>query len=423
MTIDQGREADARGNVPGATTTGTAASIVATPEAAPGFAGTSPQPIDRVIASLVQDIYDIAGQRRGGAAIDRPLPGTWSRMDDGALRAAGIDPALLQDRKSGFDAAFYRDASGNVALIYAGTDEGRDWKHNFGQGLGFKDAQYDQAIALAREAKLAFGERLVLGGQSLGGGLASAASMVNEVPAVTFNAAGVHDRTIERYGVDARAAKREADTGLVRHYVVDNDILTHLQERAFPLNLAMPDAPGARIRLPDPDPLTTFEKLLPWKVWGHRVDNHYIEAVMAAMDMAGQRLPAGSERPAPRASGDAALDTANRLLGDSVRVLAPQRAQLGLQDDARFFNAAAGMAARAGSDGLGRIDHAVAGTDRASVFAVQGPLDDSRHGRSRVDLERVAATPVEASTALLRRQDGLETDTPQPESQRRALTA
>ncbi len=423
MTINQDREQDTRGGVQGGMMDNATTMASTTPGATPGLGGATPQPIDRVIALLVQDTYDIAGQRRGAAAIDRPLPGTWSRMDDDALRAAGIDPALLQDRKSGFDAAFYRDASGTVTLIYAGTDEGRDWKHNFGQGLGFKDAQYDQAIALAREAKLAFGDRLVLGGQSLGGGLAAAAAMVNEVPAVTFNAAGVHDRTIERYGVDARVAKREADAGLIRHYVVDNDILTHLQERAFPLNLAMPDAPGARIRLPDPDPLTTFEKLLPWKVWGHRVDNHYIEAVMEAMDMAGHRLPAGSERVAPRASADPALDTANRLLGDSVRVLAPQRAQLGLQDDARFFNTAAGMAARAGNDGLARIDHAVPGTDRSSLFAVQGPLDDSRHGRSRVEIERVATTPVEASIATLRRQDGLEIEHQQPESQRRAITA
>ena len=392
------------------------------PDAAPrnaagGFAGTAPQPVDRVLAALVQDTYDLAGQRRGQAPVDRALPAGWARMGEDELRAAGIDPALQHDRKSGFDAAFYRDASGAVALVYAGSDEGRDWKHNFGQGLGFKDAKYDQAIALAREARLAFGDRVVLGGQSLGGGLAAAASMVNQVPAVTFNAAGVHDNTIERYGVDARAAKREASEGLVRSYVVQSDILTHLQERAFPLNLAMPDAPGARIVLPDPDPLTAFEKLLPWKVWSHRVEMHYIEAVMGAMDKAGQTLPDASQATTRAAAPSPSPETANRLLGDAVDRLAGQRDALGLRDDRRFYNAAAAIADGAGRDGLRRIDHVVPGNGRDAAFAVEGALDDPRHLRSRVDVERVAAIPVEDSTARLRAQAALAPVQPAPDAQ------
>lgn len=375
----------------------TSATIAATdPQQRGGFAGTDPQPIDRVLAALIQDNYDRVDQRRGDAPIDRPLPQGWARMGDDEVRAAGIDPAMQHDAKSGFDASFYRDDQGRVALVYAGSDEGQDWKHNFGQGLGFQDAQYDQAIALAREAKSAFGDQLVLSGQSLGGGLAAAASMVNEVPAVTFNAAGVHDHTVERYGLDADAVKRQADQGLVRHYVVENDILTHLQENAFPLNAAMPDAPGARIDLPDPDPLTTFEKLLPWKTWPHRVHNHYIEAVIEAMDKAGYTLEGAA------ATRDTSQDTANRLLDDSVRGLAPQRERLGLQDDDRFFNAAAGMAAAAGRDGLRSIQHVVATPDGHGVFAVEGDLRDAGHRRSLVDVERGAATPVEDSVASLR---------------------
>lgn len=371
-----------------------------------GFAGPDPQPVDRALAALVQDNYDRADQLRGRPPVDRPLPTGWTRMGDEEVRAAGIDPALLHDTKSGFDASFYRNAGGQVALVYAGTDEGQDWKHNFGQGLGLEDAQYDQAIAVAREARLAFGDRLVLSGQSLGGGLAAAAAMVNEIPAVTFNAAGVHDNTIERYGVDASAAKRHADQGLVRHYVVKNEILTHLQEDAFPLNMAMPDAPGARINLPDPDPLTTFERLLPWKSLPHRVENHYIEAVMEAMDKAGYTLGPTDPAGAARSPRDASLDTVNRLLDDSVRGLAPQRDRLGLQDDARFFNAAAGVAASAGHDGLRHIDHVVAAPTGRSAFAVEGRLDDAGHRRSHIDVEAASRTPALESAALLREQAG-----------------
>ena len=171
-------------------------------------------------------------------------------------------------------------------VAYAGSDEWKDWPHNLGQGLGFQDAQYDQAIALAQEAKRAFGDNVVLTGQSLGGGLAAAASMVNDIPAVTFNAAGVHDKTLERYGFDADVLKREAEQGLIRTYHVKNEILTHLQEDSIPLKWAMPDAPGHKIELPDPDPLTFFERLVPGKMLMHRVDLHFIEAVMEAQDLA-----------------------------------------------------------------------------------------------------------------------------------------
>src|SRR3546814_8628740 len=114
---------------------------------------------------------------------------------------------------AGFDAALYRDARGAVGVAYAGSDEWQDWPHNLRQGLGLQDIQDEQAIALADEANRAFGNNVILTGQSLGGGLAAAASMANEIPTVTFNAAGVHDKTLERHGYDADALKREAEQG------------------------------------------------------------------------------------------------------------------------------------------------------------------------------------------------------------------
>lgn len=393
-----------------------------------GFAsevtGQQPHAIDRELSTLIQDNYAVAETRRGRPSFELVLPGTWARMDDAAVRTAGIDPTLLHDAKSGFDASLYRDASGAVVVAYAGSNEWKDWPHNFRQGLGFRDVQYDQAIALAQEAKRTFGDNVILTGQSLGGGLAAAASLVNNIPAVTFNAAGVHDNTLERYGLDADTLKREAEQGLIRTYQVKNELLTHLQEDSLPLKWAMPDAPGHRIELPDPDPLSFFERLVPGKMLRHRIDLHSIEAVMQAQGLAQLQAHERSPGFGPQAIGDAG-STSNRLLNDALGGLAPQRQLLGLENDERFFNATAGVAARARLDGLERIDHLIGSTHGGSVFAVQGGLDDPAQRRSWIDLDRASEIPARLNATSLREQDSAQHGQAQQaeERQRRAALA
>jgi len=275
------------------------------------IAGREPHAIDRELSAVLQDNYNWTDERRGRDAAASQPPEGWARMDDASLRQAGINPALLQDTRSGFGANFYTGPQGHVVLAFTGTDEGRDWWHNLGQGLGLRDAQYDQAIELAGEARRAFGTDLVLTGHSLGGGLAAAAAMVHEVPAVTFNAAGVHDRTLERLGFDAGVLKREAAQGLIRSYAVESELLTHLQEDSFPLKYVMPDAPGHRIELPDPDPLSFGQRLIPGKMLMHRVDLHYIDAVMEAQDLAGLDV---RRFAAVDARGDGSLQSATARL-------------------------------------------------------------------------------------------------------------
>src|SRR3546814_3077664 len=97
-----------------------------------GFAGDvfgqQPHEIDRVLSRLIQDNYDVADARRGEPSPGTDLPGTWARMDDAAVRAVGIDPALLHDAMTGFDASLYSDASGAVGVAYAGSAEWQDRK-------------------------------------------------------------------------------------------------------------------------------------------------------------------------------------------------------------------------------------------------------------------------------------------------------
>lgn len=359
-------------------------------EASPSFAdqvrGQDVHAIDQTLARIMSDVYD-------GTGVEG-----WQQMTSEQLRDAGIDPALLHSDKSGFSAGLYTDQQGHYVVAYVGTDEAKDWLTNLGQGLGFKDAQYDQAIELAQLAKQAFGDEVVITGHSLGGGLAGAASIVSNIPAVTFNASGVHDNTLERQGLDADAAKQYADeSGLIRRYAVDNEILTTLQEDSIPLKWVMPDAVGHKIELPDPDPQSFWEKLIPGSGIAHGVDLHYIDKVIEA-----QQLAAQQRRDAPALTD--ASHPGHDLYHSATRHLQPQRAQLGLQDDASFHNTAAVLAARADQAGMQRIDHLLTGHEGKVLFAVQGAIEDPAHLRLQVDPAQAARQPIEDSAQQLQQQ-------------------
>ena len=309
--------------------------------------GRQPHALDRDLSALLQENYVVADLQRGVVAGDAlQLPGTRTRTDKDDVRAAGIDPALMHNAKSGFDASFYRDARGHVVLAFTGTDEGRDWKHDFGQGLGLKDKQYDRAIHLGLKAKDALGDSVIFTGHSLGGGLAAAASLASDIPAVTFNAAGVHDDTLERYGLDRRRAQTRGRTGPDPHLPGQERTPGPPAGRQPPAEMGDAGRAGHRIELPDPDPLTFFERLVPGRMLRHRIDLHSIEAVIQAQDLAQLQVHERSPGCGPQTIGDAG-GTSSRLLNDALGGLAPQRQLLGLENDERFFNATAGIAARA----------------------------------------------------------------------------
>ncbi|MCW4453410.1 hypothetical protein OK348_01150 [Flavobacterium sp. MXW15] len=386
---------------------------------APAMSGTTPQPADLEFPAVLKDLYQLSAARRDGQEhTATALPGGWTRLEDAELRAAGIDPSALRDARSGFDAAFYRAPDGKVALALCGTDQLRDWPQNIGQGLGLETAQFENAIHLARSARNAFGNDLVLTGHSLGGGLASAAALVTDTPAITYNASGVHNNTLEREGLDPAAAKEYAAEGLIRSYHVKNELLTHLQEKSLPLRWVMPDAIGHRIELPDPEPLSFGKRLIPGAMLKHRLDLHGIDAVMDAQDL--QQLRA---RETAQQNGivlpATTLSTGGQLFNDAVDKLEPQRQRLGLEGDSAFFNTAGSIAAQSGGDGLTRIDHLLPGEGR--VFAVQGELADPAHRRSHIDLAPAMETPLQQNLALLQQQDAHQQTVVQQETQRRQL--
>ncbi len=192
-------------------------------------------------ARLVSDVYNT-----------KDAPPGWTRLGPSDLPPE-LRNATFHDDKSGFYAEMYRsNIDGSYRLIMRGTEmdtwkqwDGNDWlRGNLSQGTGFESQQYNQAVELSRQVAEVYGGNASIAGHSLGGGLASVGSLASGLPANTFNAAGVHGDTFERYGLDPSQAG-----SLVNKYQVDGDILTWAQQDSAIARL-MPDAIGTTHGLP-----------------------------------------------------------------------------------------------------------------------------------------------------------------------------
>ncbi len=94
--------------------------------------------------------------------------------------------------------ALYRDwNSGDYTLSFQGTNfyALEDWLTNLAQSIGARTDEYEAAQLLAFYIGKVNFQGLQISGQSLGGGLASAASIASGIHADTFNAAGVTYQT------------------------------------------------------------------------------------------------------------------------------------------------------------------------------------------------------------------------------------
>jgi hypothetical protein len=153
----------------------------------------------------------------------------------------------------GFKAVLYQDyaavADNTFVLAFGGTDDQLgeifagnppDWLENLGQGIGFRIEQYRHAMDVARAvdaARRGIEGTMTTTGHSLGGGLASAASVVTGASGITFNAAGLHENTLRMYfetdpvELATALARYHAPLDLVTAYWVDWDFLSNFQDR------------------------------------------------------------------------------------------------------------------------------------------------------------------------------------------------
>ncbi|BAP57898.1 hypothetical protein THII_3601 [Thioploca ingrica] len=105
------------------------------------------------------------------------------------------------DPRTGFHATLFKsEIDGRMILAFRGTDDLKDWVTNIQQALGYRTAQYDQAVLVAQEVLDEYGPNLTVTGHSLGGGLAALAGTVLSIKGTTFDAAGVHPNTLADYG-------------------------------------------------------------------------------------------------------------------------------------------------------------------------------------------------------------------------------
>jgi hypothetical protein len=141
-----------------------------------------------------------------------------------------IDLLSTPDDFWGLNAALYREyLTGKYVLTFAGTDftSFDDWRTNFLQAFGTSDGtQYELATKIANKLvnNIDFNfnsSNTYIAGHSLGGGLASAASIISGFHAYTFNAAGLHPNTV--FGNAQNLANANL---LVTSYKVDYDILS-----------------------------------------------------------------------------------------------------------------------------------------------------------------------------------------------------
>jgi hypothetical protein len=177
------------------------------------------------------------------------------------LNDLGLSKNDFSDPNSGFKAKLYYDEDKHdYVLAFAGTDglDVDDWENNIEQARRGISKQYKQAMALAHKLNNILekqGKSLTFTGHSLGGGLASAASMVTGKKAVTFNAAGLHIGTAFLWGQNPGVPEKE----IIKNWINRNSLIDAYYVRGKGLNQVQnhlpffaPNAIGKHIPLDNP---------------------------------------------------------------------------------------------------------------------------------------------------------------------------
>lgn len=135
-------------------------------------------------------------------------------------------------------AVFGSDAK--PVVVFRGTEMSKmdDWRNNLQQGINNESQYYRRAVQIGRRIRKS-GKQVEIAGHSLGGGMGSAAAKASNMPAITYNAVGLHPKTVERYGIPLEL---QGGDSLIKGYRIDGEILTYVQEDHSLLKHTMPKA-------------------------------------------------------------------------------------------------------------------------------------------------------------------------------------
>ncbi len=134
------------------------------------------------------------------------------------------------DAKTGFRAIALKPVDPHdqrIVVAFSGSDEGKDWDDNIEQGIGLPTAQYKEALDFAGKWKSIGGNNVILTGHSLGGGLASYASIKTNLRATAVNAAPL---ALDHLGLNPFDARR------IMQYYVPGEALS-VVNKANPLDI------------------------------------------------------------------------------------------------------------------------------------------------------------------------------------------
>jgi hypothetical protein len=137
---------------------------------------------------------------------------------------------VQDDPRTGFRAIALKPtdpADRRTIVAYAGTQNGADWRNNIQQGLGLSSRQYQQAVDFANKWRAIDGNNVRLTGHSLGGGLASYASIKTNLPATAVNAAPL---ALNRFSLNPFENRRDA--ARITQYYVPGEALTAYDDAA-----------------------------------------------------------------------------------------------------------------------------------------------------------------------------------------------
>ncbi len=196
----------------------------ATPQAyaanvnSPAASAVDPKTLSRLSA----DVYD---KQMGADGFRVATPAELS-----ALR---MRPQDLYSTQSAFKAQVYvRNTNGAPEYVVAfrgSTSDAGDWTANAKQAAGQQTDHYDKALRIGEKIARSGIENVTITGHSLGGGLASAAAVASGRPAVTFNAAGLHENTIQAAN-KIRNDQNVRGVADVSAFYVRGEILSALQD-------------------------------------------------------------------------------------------------------------------------------------------------------------------------------------------------